>query len=111
MTYRTVGKFSEHYDCIHFTVQFSLRVVFDNEQVAGRGTMTEKRRKDGEPRAWFRSSRFFQEEEKWYFYTREGTMEGPFSELVDAEKRLEEYINIMNSGFMPEDSELSIEPR
>ena len=40
-----------------------------------------------------------------------GNNGGPVSELVDAEKRLEEYINIMNSGFMPEDSELSIEPR
>jgi hypothetical protein len=72
--------------------------------------MTETRKSDKESRAWFRSSRFFQEEGKWFFYTREGTMEGPFSELQDAEKRLEEYVKIMNSGFMPDDSKLNLEP-
>jgi hypothetical protein len=111
VTYHTIGKFSEHYDRTRFTVQYLAIEFFGNEQVTGRGTMTEKRREDGKPRAWFRSGRFFQEEGKWYFYTREGTMEGPFPELVDAEKRLEEYIKIMNSGFMPEDSTLGIEPR
>ena len=73
--------------------------------------MKDARRSDKESRAWFRSSRFFKEEGKWFFYTREGTMEGPFSELQDAEKRLEEYIKIMNSGFMPDDSKLNIEPK
>jgi hypothetical protein len=111
VTYRTVGKFSEHYDRTRFTVESLERVFFGNEQITGRGTMTEKRREDGKSRAWFRSSRFFQEEGKWGFDTREGTMEGPFPELVDAEKRLEEYVKIMNSGFMPEDSELDMEPR
>ena len=38
-------------------------------------------------------------------------MEGPFSELQDAENRLREYIKIMNSGFMPDDSKLHIEPK
>ncbi len=37
-------------------------------------------------------------------------MEGPFSELQDAENRLNEYIKIMNSGFMPDNSELNLEP-
>ena len=73
--------------------------------------MTEVRKSDKESRAWFRSSRFIQEEGKWFFYTREGTMEGPFSELQDAENRLREYIKIMNSGFMPDDSELNLEPK
>jgi hypothetical protein len=72
--------------------------------------MTETRKNDKESRAWFRSSRFFQEEGKWFFYTREGTMEGPFSELQDAEHRLEEYVKIMTSGFMPDDSKLNLEP-
>ena len=72
--------------------------------------MTDTRKTDGESRAWFRSSRFFKQEGKWFFYTREGTMEGPFSELHDAEHRLSEYIKIMNSGFMPDDSELKVEP-
>ena len=72
--------------------------------------MVEVRRSDNKSRAWFRSSRFFKQEEKWFFYTREGTMEGPFSELQDAEQRLREYIKIMNSGFMPSDSKLNLEP-
>ena len=37
-------------------------------------------------------------------------MEGPFSELQDAENRLREYIKIMNSGFISEDSSLNLEP-
>jgi hypothetical protein len=37
-------------------------------------------------------------------------MEGPFGELTDAESRLKEYIKIMNSGFMPGDSKLELEP-
>jgi hypothetical protein len=74
------------------------------------GAMTDIRKSDNKSRAWFRSSRFFQQQGKWFFYTREGTMEGPFSELQDAEKRLNEYIKIMSSGFMPDDSELNLEP-
>jgi len=73
--------------------------------------MADVRRSDKEPKKWFRSSRFFKEQGKWFFYTREGTMEGPFSDLEHAELRLEEYIKIMNSGFMPRDSKLRVEPR
>jgi hypothetical protein len=47
---------------------------------------------------------------KWYFSTREGTMEGPFWELAEAEKRLNDYVKILNSGFMPRDSSLELEP-
>ena len=72
--------------------------------------MTDARKSDEKSKAWFRSSRFFKQQGKWFFYTREGTMEGPFSELQDAENRLNEYIKIMNSGFMPDDSKLNLEP-
>lgn len=72
--------------------------------------MTEKRKTDLLPQIRFRSGRFFKNNGKWFFNTREGTMEGPFGELVDAESRLKEYINIMNSGFMPGDSKLELEP-
>jgi hypothetical protein len=37
-------------------------------------------------------------------------MEGPFGELADAENKLKEYVKIMNSGFMPRDSKLELEP-
>ena len=72
--------------------------------------MTDVRRSDKEPRKWFRSSRFFKQEGKWFFYTREGTIEGPFSDMEHAEGRLREYVKIMNSGFMPRDSKLRVEP-
>ena len=72
--------------------------------------MTGKRRTDKEPRAWFRSNRFFKNDDKWYFSTREGTLEGPYWDLEEAEKKLQEYIQIMNSGFMPENSNLGLVP-
>ena len=74
-------------------------------------TMADVRRTDKEPRKWFRSSRFFKEGGGWYFYTRESTMEGPFDRLELAQQRLAEYIKIMNSGFMPDDSSLRVEPK
>jgi len=72
--------------------------------------VTEQRKNDCKPQTRFRSVRFFQEGDKWYFNTREGTLEGPFGELADAEIRLKEYVKIMNSGFMPSDSELKLKP-
>lgn len=73
--------------------------------------MADIRRTDSEARKWFRSSRFFKEGASWFFYTREGTMEGPFDTLSTAETRLEEYVKIMRSGFMPNDSKLRVEPQ
>jgi hypothetical protein len=71
--------------------------------------MKEARKTDAELRSWFRSGRFFRDGGKWYFNTREGTIEGPFEERTEAEDRLKEYIRIMNSGFMPRDSKLELE--
>jgi hypothetical protein len=71
--------------------------------------MKEARKTDAELRSWFRSGRFFRDGGKWYFNTREGTIEGPFEERTEAEDRLKEYIKIMNSGFMPRDSKLELE--
>ena len=73
-------------------------------------TMADVRNTDKEPRKWFRSSRFFQDGGHWYFYTREGSMEGPFLLLEQAEQRLAEYIKVMRSGFMPPDSSLDLDP-
>jgi hypothetical protein len=71
--------------------------------------MKEARKTDAELRSWFRSRRFFRDGGKWYFNTREGTIEGPFEERTEAEDRLKEYIRIRNSGFMPRDSKLELE--
>jgi hypothetical protein len=72
--------------------------------------MMEKRKTDLSAKMRFRSGRFFKNNGKWFFNTREGTMEGPFEELTEAENRLNEYIKIMNSGFMPRHSTLQLEP-
>jgi hypothetical protein len=72
--------------------------------------MTGKRKTDVTHQTRFRSGRFFKNNGKWYFNTREGTMEGPFEEQTEAESKLNEYIKIMNSGFLPRDSELALEP-
>jgi len=72
--------------------------------------MTEKRKTDLLEKIRFRSGRFFKNNGKWFFNTREGTIEGPFEELTEAENRLKAYIKIMNSGFMPKYSTLELEP-
>ena len=72
--------------------------------------MTEKRKNDLVAKTRFRSGRFFKNNGKWFFNTREGTIEGPFEELTEAESKLKEYIKIMNSGFMPRHSKLELEP-
>jgi hypothetical protein len=72
--------------------------------------MADQRKGDLEPYTKFRTGRFFKDGGQWYFLTREGTMEGPFELRLEAENRLEDYIKVMTSGFMPPESELSIEP-
>ncbi len=72
--------------------------------------MHSHRRTDKEATTKYRTGRYYKDGEKWYFYTREGTMEGPFAFKQEAEERLENYKKIMASGFIPPDSNLSIQP-
>jgi hypothetical protein len=58
----------------------------------------------------FRTDRFFQESGQWYFMTRELTQEGPFEFRENAEAYLKRYIQVMNSGWLPQGSELSLLP-
>ena len=55
--------------------------------------MTSLRKGESEPLPRFRESRFFHSLDKWYFITREGTVEGPFAHRVEAEQTLETYLN------------------
>jgi Domain of unknown function (DUF6316) len=71
--------------------------------------MDDRRTTDVDAYTKFRPSRFIKDGGKWYFSTREGTTEGPFEIKPDAESRLECYIKIMASGFMPRNSTLSIQ--
>lgn len=61
--------------------------------------MSDRRESDEDDRAWFRTERFFEHGGQWYFTTREGTTEGPFSDKLQAQKRLDAYIKVMNSGI------------
>ena len=70
----------------------------------------QQRKGESVSHARFRSDRFFQDAGDWYFHTREGTVEGPFQYRLAAENRLQDYIKVMNSGWIPDDSPLSIEP-
>jgi hypothetical protein len=54
--------------------------------------MTGIRKGESEAQPRYRKSRFFVAIDKWYFLTREGTVEGPFERRVDAEKNLNTYI-------------------
>lgn len=73
--------------------------------------MAEKRKTDSVAKTRFRSGRFFRNNGKWFFNTREGPIEGPFEKMTEAENKLKEHIKIMNSGFMPRNSKLELKPR
>jgi hypothetical protein len=55
--------------------------------------MTSMRKDESESTPRFRVSRFFHSMDKWYFITREGTVEGPFDHRAEAEQTLENYLN------------------
>ena len=55
--------------------------------------MTSVRKGESELHPRFRGSRFFHSMDKWYFITREGTVEGPFEHRVEAEQTLKTYLN------------------
>lgn len=62
--------------------------------------MTVKRAGDLRSRPVFRSDRIIKEGDKWFFYTREGTLQGPFHDRKDAENQVEVYIKVINSGLI-----------
>jgi hypothetical protein len=72
--------------------------------------MSDRRRGEKKPFTQFRPDRFIHEKGKWYFETREKTIEGPFDSRSEAEARLKDHIKIMRSGFFPPESNLSLEP-
>ena len=59
--------------------------------------MTSMRKGELESQDRFRESRFFHSMEKWYFITREETIEGPFAHRAEAEKMLKTYLEEMNA--------------
>ncbi|MDF1781229.1 MAG: DUF6316 family protein [Alcanivoracaceae bacterium] len=65
----------------------------------------DQREKDGTTKSWFRSQRFFNEGNKWYYTTRENTIGGPFDSREDAEQELMMYLRDLrekeNFGLKP----------
>ncbi len=70
--------------------------------------MADKRKTDRTSRSWFRSDRFFLEQGKWYFHTREGTVEGPFDCPLKANSHLDTYIRLHQSGLFEADYGMSL---
>ncbi len=70
--------------------------------------METKRKGDPKTRARFGSDRMFQHSNKWFFYTREGTVEGPYAEKFEASRQVKIYIGMAASQLA---GELTLEPR
>ena len=72
------------------------------------------RRKDDAPisRTRFRTERLLQDGGRWFFLTREGSVEGPFGCRADAVEQLANYLTLVQSGMLPEGAgaELELEP-
>ena len=69
--------------------------------------MEEKRKDDVEKKAHFRTDRMINHNGKWSFCTREGTIQGPFEDLLEASYQLKRYMNASASGLA---GELSLVP-
>ena len=70
--------------------------------------MIHTRRKDDlVNKHWFRSERFIEEGGKWFFCTREGTIEGPFADKLTAVSQLEIYIKVTHLGLIENEFELA----
>jgi hypothetical protein len=69
--------------------------------------MTTKRKGDLASRPRFGPDRFFEDSGKWYFYTREGTIEGSFTDRTEADRYLQNYIEMISANLS---GKLSLEP-
>lgn len=68
-----------------------------------------RRQEDGPAsRSNFRSERMFESAGHWYFYTREGSTEGPFDSELNAQERLDVYIEILDLKLISSESELTL---
>lgn len=72
--------------------------------------MAAKRKDDPRCRPVYRSERIVEETGQWYFYTREGTVKGPFEDRQDAELQVEAYIRVINSGLLPAQRDAAVSP-
>ncbi len=59
-------------------------------------------------RARFRSERVVKDGHEWYFLTREGSVEGPFSCQIEAVQQLEVYIRLAINDMLHEGEGLTL---
>ena len=66
------------------------------------------KRKDDRPgtKIWFHTDRMINENGRWYFATREGTIEGPFNSELRASEALEAYIGMLDMKISPTSAKL-----
>jgi hypothetical protein len=69
-----------------------------------------KKRKSDPPgaRTRYRTNRFIQEGKEWFFFTREGTIEGPFEDELNASEGLQVYLQVLNMNLLNVDSGLAL---
>jgi len=68
------------------------------------------RRRDDDPisRTRFRTERMVQDGGRWFFLTREGTVEGPFDCREEAVDQLEVYVRLALNGLLPQQSSATL---
>ncbi|RLA57381.1 MAG: hypothetical protein DRR04_12915 [Gammaproteobacteria bacterium] len=59
-------------------------------------------------RTRYRTNRFVQEGKEWYFFTREGSVEGPFEDEFKASEGLQVYVQVLNLNLLTIDSGLAM---
>jgi hypothetical protein len=71
--------------------------------------MAHKRETDPKVKAWYRTDRMVEHGGKWFFHTRENTIEGPFNCEHDAQFQLETYISLHHFGLLSDAEKLSVD--
>ncbi len=64
--------------------------------------MKVKRKDDFKTQVRFRSDRMFKHNNKWFFCTREGALQGPFQDQFEANDELKMYLDAMASDLVGE---------
>ena len=59
-----------------------------------------QRSEDKKAKAHFRTDRIFEANGHWYFLTREGTVEGPFGDALEANTQIEIYIQLSHQKLV-----------
>ena len=59
--------------------------------------MSPHRKDDSDQKSHFQTERLVEDDGLWYFCTREGTLQGPFNDRMEAQVKLDHYIRLKKS--------------